>query len=260
MTKTKGADEWADHKINCYYGCPYNCTYCYAKRIWEHYKNNRKYPEERWDNFYPNLKNINKGYRKRTGRFMFPTAHDIINLDYIFKNNGKKEIRNIQKDCFTVIGKILNVGNDMLITSKPNYKVMIDLMKQFKEYKDQIQFRYTITTKEPILANKFEPYAPSIEIRVMTLIRAFRNGFKTSISIEPFLDENPVVLISKIGKFCTESIWLGTMSGEKYKYHHINNLKLILNSLKNLPNDIKKKVRLKDSIVNILKIRSNKIY
>lgn len=259
--ETIGTKEWADKNVNCYFGCPYNCPYCYAKRMWKRFKEKRKYPMKKWEEFYPNLKAINKKYKKIEGRIMFPSTHDIIDWDYICRyEDGTTEKRNIKEDCFIVLKKILEVGNEVLITSKPSYKVITELIKKFTIYINQIQFRFTITTGDSYIAKENEPYAPCIEERFMSLIYSFEHGYKTSVSIEPFLDKDPIILIKHLAKYCTESIWLGIMSGRKYKYHDINNLRLIYTNLKNLPETIKNKIRLKDSIVNILKIRSNKIY
>jgi len=89
------------------------------------------------------------------------------------------------------------------------------------------------------------------------LIYAFREGFKTSVSIEPYLD-NPIPLINDIALYCTESIWLGIMNPVYYKYnfHTYDKVKLIVNEIKKIfsmtyPESILKKIRLKDSIRNL---------
>ena len=43
------------------------------------------------------------------------------------------------------------------------------------------------------------------------------------------------------------------MSGRKYKFHTPENIKFILENLKFLPEDIRMKIRLKDSIINFCK-------
>ena len=58
----------------------------------------------------------------------------------------------------------------------------------------------------------WEPGAPNFEDRYTSLKSAFFMGFKTSISIEPFLDYNPIPLVEKIRPFVTESIWIGKMN------------------------------------------------
>ena len=91
-------------------------------------------------------------------------------------------------------------------------------------------------------------------------------GFKTSISIEPFLDKDPIPLIMELAPYVTESIWIGKMNyikanniipDEKEFYDFQReisswaNIKNILANLQNLSVDIKSKIRLKDSIKNM---------
>jgi DNA repair photolyase len=69
-----GTAEWAAHNENCISGCYHDCKYCYAKSMAVRMK--RKKPEN-WH--IEDLKNdkITKSFRKRSGRVMFPTSHDI---------------------------------------------------------------------------------------------------------------------------------------------------------------------------------------
>lgn len=87
---------------------------------------------------------------------------------------------------------------------------------------------------------------------------AYENGFKTSVSIEPFLDYNPKTLVTVLLLYVTESIWLGPMNyipknsipyEDKQQYTEIrkkyetNHLKEIFDDLKDFP-----KIKFKDSM------------
>lgn len=193
---TKGTREWADSNVNCYIGCSNNCRYCYARNFAFRFKRINGYDE--WKEMKPNVKAINKGYRKRKGRIMFPTSHDIT---VETKNN-----------CLQVLFKLLVAGNDVLITTKPVFNIIVEICKRFEYYKNQIQFRFTITSKENNILKFFEPNAPLFQERLESLKWAFEKGFKTSVSIEPFLDTYLNLLIKKISPYITETIWIGTMS------------------------------------------------
>ncbi len=241
---TLGTKEWADSNVNIYYGCSNNCRYCYAKKMALRFK--RK-TEDTWKIMEPNIQQINKGYGKRKGRVMFPTSHDITEetLD----------------QCVFVIKKLLTAGNEALITSKPHPQCIKTICETFTSFKKFIQFRFTITSYQNDLLKFWEPGAPSFEDRLNALQIAFNNGFKTSISIEPFLDKNPFQLVEKLQSYVTESIWIGKMnyirsqgilSNERPYYNAIKeiNTKMNLISILEKAREQGENIRIKDSIIN----------
>lgn len=131
---------------------------------------------------------------------MFPSTHDI------FDASPFKEV------CFTVLDRLLESQNDVLITTKPRLVIIKEIAHHFSHCKEQIQFRFTLTSIENKLLEFWEPNAPRIKERLASLKHAFQRGFKTSVSIEPFLDYDPTELIEAIVPFTTESIWIGRMN------------------------------------------------
>lgn len=111
-----------------------------------------------------------------------------------------------------VLEKLLRAKNSVLVTTKPHLKVVEHICTQFKEYRDQIQFRFTITSIDDSVLSFWEPGAPKLAERLAALKIAYGSGFKTSISIEPCLDADPRALVSAVKPFVTESIWLGSMN------------------------------------------------
>ena len=170
---------------------------------------------------------------------MFPTSHDITeeSLD----------------NCIITLEKLLKAGNEVLITTKPNYFCIFTLCNLLNEYKNQIQFRFTITSIDSKTLDKWEPNAPGFLERMDSLAYAYGLGYKTSVSIEPFLDLNPIPLIKELSPYCTESIWLGKLNYMKSKFNTYYNIKDIIRRLKFLPERTKKLLRIKDSIQNLLK-------
>ena len=246
MTKgTLGTKEWATSNINIQKGCKYGCLYCYALRMAIRFKRVKDHYE--WINPVIFPEKVNKKYSvKRKGRIMFPSTHDIYHENY--------------EACLQALKNILKPGNEVLITTKPHPKIIDNLTRDLLEYKSQIQFRFTITTIEQSMANLFEPFTPSIEERIEALKIAHLRGWKTSVSIEPYLDERPALLISTVEPYCTESIWIGIMSGncnpyeyagldfkDRYKevaiFEQLDGWKLLA----------KGKLRLKDSIKKMIK-------
>lgn len=228
---TSGTKEWADHNINCYYGCSNDCKYCYAKKMAIRF--GRK-TEDTWKEMEPNFRAINKNYKKRKGRIMFPTSHDITeeSLEY----------------CLSVLKKLLCSGNEILITTKPVPFCIIRIVEDFYQFRSQIQFRFTITSIKNKLLADWEPNAPTFEERMSSLLIARIRGFKTSVSIEPFLDMNPIPLIQIIYPYITESIWVGKLNYRETEFNTWENIQKVVENIKKLPLQIIDKIRFKDSI------------
>lgn len=194
---TSGTKEWASSNVNIAYGCSNNCLYCYAKGMAKRF---RPTDAQNWVNMRPNVKAIQKGYSKRKGRIMFPTSYDITS--------------EIESHTIFVLQKLLKAGNEVLITTKPKLSIIVLLCRLFEDYRDQIQFRFTITSYNPSISLQWEPHAPLPENRICALQAARDKGFKTSVSMEPFLESHPRVvdLIIEIQKYVTETIWIGPMN------------------------------------------------
>jgi DNA repair photolyase len=194
---TSGTREWADYNVNCIAGCYNNCRYCYAKVMAKRFG---RATEETWQLMKVRHEAVSKDYKKKPGRVMFPSSHDIID---------EPEIRDA---CFTVLCNLLKNGNEVLITTKPKLRVIQKIDEKFSRYKERIQFRFTITSIDDNLLRFWEPNAPSFTERMNSLKYAFFSNYKTSVSIEPFLDYDPEPLVRCVEPYCTESIWIGKMN------------------------------------------------
>ena len=190
---TSGTKEWAEFNVNFSKGCSNNCKYCYARRMaarfgWKVY----------WEKMENKEEMASKGFTKREGVIMSPSSHDITetNVDLAIK----------------VFQHILEVGNNLLIVSKPKESLIKMICESISEWKDQVLFRFTIGTLDDSVREYWEPGAPAIEERIKALEYAYSNGWKTSVSIEPYLDENVVELVKKIEPFITDTIWIGPMN------------------------------------------------
>ena len=241
---TSGTKEWADYNVNCVKGCFNDCRYCYAKIMAKRFG---RCTEETWKEMEINKSVLSKTFRKYNGRVMFPSSHDIV------------DIPEIKEACFTVIHKLLQAKNELLITTKPKLSVTKDIIRRFYSFKSQIQFRFTITSLDNRLISFWEPNAPLFEERLESLRYAHEKDFKTSVLIEPFLDYYPMKLVHILSPYITESIWLGPMNyihrngvsdeyaqqyAEIRKRYEIGHLQEIFEDLKDLP-----QIRFKDSML-----------
>ncbi len=248
---TSGTKEWADYNVNCIKGCYNNCRYCYAKVMAKRFGRST---DDTWKNMEIKTDLLSKNFKKWPGRVMFPSTHDIF------------DISPFKEACFIVLRKLLESGNDVLITTKPRITIIQEIDQQFSHYKEQIQFRFTLTSIEDKLLEFWEPNASRIKERLVSLKYAFRRRFKTSISIEPFLDYDPTELIETIAPFTTESIWIGRMnyiprknlSNEEKPYYNKIRKNYETNHLWELYNKLNRrpKVRFKDSVRIQLGIRT----
>jgi DNA repair photolyase len=194
---TSGTREWADYNVNCIKGCYNNCRYCYAKMMARRFNRSSN---GTWENMVIRREVLTKNFKKLPGRVMFPSTHDIF------------DVSPFKEACITVLYSLLRSGNEVLITTKPRLKIIREIDYQFSHHKEQIQFRFTLTSNDDKLLEFWEPNAPTFKERLASLKYAFRKGFKTSVSIEPFLDYDPIELIKSIEPFVTESIWIGKMN------------------------------------------------
>jgi len=250
--RTSGTKEWANHNVNCVKGCANDCRYCYAKMMGKRFG---RCTDKTWEKMVIRKDVLEKRFPKYNGRVMFPSSHDIV------------DDPKIKAACFKVISKLLQAGNEVLITTKPDLKVTKEILDKFSNYKDTIQFRFTITSNNDELLAFWERNAPKYEDRLESVILAYKEGFKTSVSIEPFLDYNPQELVRVIAPYVTESIWIGPMNYiprnnipendfpeyEKIrKNYETSHLKEIYQELRDFP-----KIRFKDSMMIKLNLPPN---
>jgi len=194
---TDGTKEWADFNVNCIKGCYNDCRYCYAKMMAKRFRGSTG---DTWKNMEIRDDVVNKSFKKWPGRVMFPSTHDIFGFPPY------------KEACFTVLRKLLQSGNEVLVTTKPRFNMIREIDHKFTYYIKQVQFRFTITSNNDRLLKFWEPNAPRFKERLGSLKYAFRRGYKTSVSVEPFLDYDPTELIKTVEPFTTESIWLGRMN------------------------------------------------
>lgn len=194
----KFKNEWAVRSHSWISGCAHDCKYCYAKAMAIQY--GRK-TAANWSTEDVRSHDVNKKFKKPDGCIELPHSHDISpqNLDVSMK----------------VLGGLLACGNQLLILSKPHMHCIEHICRAFGEHKDNIVFRFTIGSSDSDVLRFWEPNAPSLDERKECLRYAFNEGFRTSVSCEPMLDQNIDVLVDDINPLVTETIWIGKMKSVK---------------------------------------------
>lgn len=213
-SKTSGTDEWVRKTVNIIQGrgtrkqkCLYDCGYCYARFNAHRWKMTNWYEWAFMEKIEINEYIVNKGWRKPSNSpknmkyqydIMFPSAHDIF--------------PQIIEPCKTVTMNIVKGGYTLLIVTKANPVAIFELADHLKEYKDQITWRISITTLDETIRKTWERKAPKIFQRLTVLKQLFADGWSTSVSIEPFLDRDPIPLIQEVLPYTNEKIWIGPMN------------------------------------------------
>jgi len=194
-TKMTGTREWAKSNINIQFGCEHNCRYCYARYDAVH--RFKHCTADQWVNPVIDWHKASKTYHKRNGTIMFPSTHDITPA-------------NLQA-CELLLSRLLRVGNEILVVSKPHFECIKRICDRFSDCKDLITFRFTIGSANDDVLNFWEPNAPGFLERISCLDYAYSNGFETSVSCEPFLNGEISFLYQIAQPFITKSFWIGKL-------------------------------------------------
>jgi hypothetical protein len=191
-----GTREWADANYNIGKGCAHDCLYCYARANALRFKRITKAAD--WTKEV--VKNTLPKAPKAESYVMYPTTHDITPY-YLEKS-------------IEAIRKLLEAGNNVLIVSKPHLDCIIKICNTFTDFKDKILFRFTIGSIDSKTLAFWEPGAPSFNERLASLMYAFNEGFKTSISMEPMLENVSLTLTTfyTLHPYVTDRIWIGKMN------------------------------------------------
>jgi DNA repair photolyase len=197
-----GTKEWAAKNANIITGCIHNCSYCYARASAARFK--RVAPGE-WHKEVIRSEAGKKRYKKYDKPVMYPTAHDI-------------SVKNLDASI-TEIRNILKPGNLVLIVSKPHLVCIKKICEEFKEQKDNILFRFSIGSADDKVLKFWEEFAPKFSERLESLKWAHKEGFSTSVSCEPMLDDKIDKVISSVSPYVTDKIWIGKAN------HFLSNLR-----------------------------------
>ncbi len=237
--------EW---KLNIFRGCSNNCLYCYGKHL--ALENDLINTEADWckpSTYFEVMrlidpitceyrveksKNLEEIFGKEMGKIIFPAKHGITHRTF--------------KPYMETLLKILNMGYNVYITTKPDFILIKELCDKTLQWVNKIEFLFTITSMDDKILKYWESNAPNYKSRLDSLKYAFEKGFKTGVSIQPYLDD-PIPLIKEVAPYCSEEICIGEMIFDVYKHPNhkpsmnsiIENLKLSDIIIKDLYIDIK---------------------
>lgn len=198
--KTSGTKEWSDRSDqNILLGCSHDCLYCYAKS-----QITRTHKVKNAANWNKEMLNTNWKIPSRIipikelQTVMYPSSHDIT--------------PKFLEEHIKQLNYLIERGFSILIVSKPHLKCIKKICEVFSDYKDRIEFRFTIGSADNKQLRFWEPGAPLFEERLSCLKFAFNKGFKTSVSCEPMLDNNIHAVIAEVKPYVYNTIWIGKIT------------------------------------------------
>lgn len=200
-----GTREWSEFSYNICLGCSHNCRYCYARA--RALRNNLIATPEEWAIERVDMNKVNATHNRRTnGLTMFPSSHDITPA--------------ILDPCMATIDAMLKADNNLLIVSKPHLECVQAMCERFADYKGKLLFRFTIGSLDDSRTSFLEPGAPPPAERLECLKLACRSGYKTSVSMEPMLEDEigTMEVIRSVYPFVSEDIWIGTMNSLRSRF------------------------------------------
>lgn len=206
MAKTKGTREWSRQNLNVTLGCENDCRYCYSKAMSHRYGRCQR-------PFWQYMKNISYAeIDKRIKNLKKPSPATDDLLDIMFPSSHDITETNLDESCYA-LSKVLELGYTVLIVTKPRIAVISELLYRFQKHKSAILFRFTITSGDDEALSYWETKAPRARERMICLYLAYKAGFSTSVSIEPFLEDYTLISnIKLIQPYTTNDIWVGPMN------------------------------------------------
>lgn len=245
-----GTREWSENSADFQLGCSHDCLYCYARDMALRFGQIKSRDE--WLNEKIRSWSVHGRWAKRTGVIMFPTTHDITphNID----------------TAVIFLANILEAGNKVLLVSKPNLKCIETICQTFAGFKDQILFRFTISTTDDTISKFWEPGAPLPGERIEALKTARSFGYPTSVSMEPMLGGTDMAIQTyyAIIPYVEETVWIGKMNWDRIREESTPEILRAIQEIRHLQRDAEilrlvdvlqdqPKVRWKYSIKQVIK-------
>lgn len=162
-----------DYCINCYMGCSFGCSYCYAQLIIRKF-----HPGEKWGEYLDVKVNAPQLLEKEIKRAKRGTVMLSTVTDPYQPLEGKYQLT---RKCLEIL-----LAHDFpitILTRSPLVTRDTELLKKFKECTVGV----SVTTDDDAIKNLFEPLTPRFAQRIETLKALHDAGLRTYSFIGPML-------------------------------------------------------------------------
>ncbi len=170
----------SDYVINCYTGCAFGCSYCYASFMgrfvgqpinsWGDYVYAKTNAPELLEKEIKKLKNKGKGITVLLSSVTDP-----------FQQAEAKY--KLSEKCLTVLADYDFQGNVSILTKSPAVLKVIPILKRLKN----IDVGITITSTDDKISRYFEKFAPNASARIKTLETLNKEHIQTYAFLGPIL-------------------------------------------------------------------------
>jgi len=169
------------YSLNPYTGCSHRCIYCYATYIPNFFNPRPKKDIEK------RLKKDLSSFKEKILVSLSNSSDPYIPEEKIFKNTRK------------ALEILKEYGASVLIVTKSNLVLRdLDLLKEMK-----VSVSFTITTLNPKIFKKLEPFASSSQKRLQAIKVLKKAGIKVSLRLDPifpYLTEEEIETIIRKAK------------------------------------------------------------
>ena len=192
-----GAREYAQLAANLYLNCPHGCSYCFGPAVLKKKKQVFNGPVQPKRNALDRLK---KDAFKLKG-----DTREIL-LSFVTDPYQPAEM----DLCLTRRAIQILMDQDLYFTILTKGGMRVERDFDLLEKYDKARLGTTLVFTSQADADKWEPYAPSIDDRIITIKHAHHRGIKPWVSLEPVIDPeqalelirelHPIVDHWKVGK------------------------------------------------------------
>ncbi|MBI2579152.1 MAG: radical SAM protein [Candidatus Aenigmarchaeota archaeon] len=162
-----------DYCVNCYMGCGFGCTYCYAQLLIRKF-----HPNEEWGGYL----DVKVNAPELLEREIKKAEKGVVMLSSVTDPYQPFEKKyELTRKCLEILLK-----HDFpitILTRSPLVMRDIDLLQQFRECTVGV----SITTDNDKIKNIFEPFTPPFRVRIETLKKLKDAGLRTYAFIGPML-------------------------------------------------------------------------
>lgn len=170
----------ANYVINCYTGCAFSCSYCYASFMGRFV--GKKIND--WGEYVYAKVNAPELLRKDLLKFKDKGRGITILLSSVTDPFQAAETKyNLSEKCLLVLADYGFEGVVSILTKSPTVLKVIPLLKRLKNAEVGI----TITTTNDMISRYFEKFAPDASARIGTLKKLHEAGIKTYAFLGPLL-------------------------------------------------------------------------
>lgn len=181
-----------DYCINCYMGCSFGCTYCYAQLIIRKF-----HPGEEWGSYLDIKVNAPELLEKEIAS----AKRGVVMLSSVTDPYQPMEKKyELTRRCLEILLK-----HDFpvtILTRSPLVARDIDLFEKFSECTVGV----SITTNDDKIKNMFEPLTPNFSIRIETLKKLHNAGLRTYAFVGPMLPMNPHAVAESVAPHIESAI------------------------------------------------------